>query len=51
MPQPGQFLALTAASALVYFATIVLRGTQPYIHSESQFTDRHTLDNNGLLLC
>ena len=35
-PGPGRFLALTAA-ALVYFATIALRGTQPYyIRSESR---------------
>ena len=40
---PGRFLALTAA-ALVYFATIALRATQPYIRSESRFTDGPTLD-------
>ena len=42
VPRPGRFLALTAA-ALVYFATIALLGTQPYIRSESRFTDCHTL--------
>jgi len=39
------FLALTAAE-LVYFATTALRGTQPYIRSESRFTDRRTLDTS-----
>ena len=42
---PGRFLGLTAA-ALVYFATIALRTTQPYICSESRFTDRRTLDTS-----
>ena len=32
--------------SLVYFATIALRATQPYIRSESQFTDGRTLDTS-----
>jgi len=49
VPRPGRFLTLTAA-ALVYFATIALRGTQPYIRSESRFTDRRTLDTSLKLM-
>ena len=45
VPRPGRFLALTAA-ALVYFTTIALRGTQPYIHSESRLTNGRTLDTS-----
>jgi len=46
---PGRFLRLTV-DALVYFATIALRATQPYrpIRSESRFTDRRTLDTSAI---
>jgi len=42
---PGRFLGLTAA-AVVYFATIALLATQPYIRSDSRFTDGRTLDTS-----